>query len=139
MKKLEVINFLRGFAIFTIVLMHGVQGYLDGVMHKVVSLGGAGVHVFILCSGFGLYLSYMNKPLGYTDFLRKRFGKVYFPYIIVIGLYAVGGSYHLEQRIGRPWQVMSFYIRCLTMSWTSVFAIHSGLYRPSSNSISFSL
>ena len=65
MKKLEVINFLRGFAIFTIVLMHCVQGYLDGVMHKAVSLGGAGVHVFILCSGFGLYLSYMNKPLGY--------------------------------------------------------------------------
>ena len=91
MKKLEVINFLRGFAIFTIVLMHCVQGYLDGVMHKAVSLGGTGVHVFILCSGFGLYLSYMNKPLGYTDFLRKRFGKVYFPYIIVIGLYAVWG------------------------------------------------
>ena len=91
MKKLEVKNFLRGFAIFTIVLMHCVQGYLDGVMHKAVSLGGAGVHVFILCSGFGLYLSYMNKPLGYMDFLRKRFGKVYFPYIIVIGLYAVWG------------------------------------------------
>ena len=91
MRKLEVINFLRGFAIFTIVLMHCVQGYLEGVMHKAASLGGAGVHVFILCSGFGLYLSYMNKPLGYTDFLRKRFGKVYFPYIIVIVLYAVWG------------------------------------------------
>lgn len=91
MKKIEVINFLRGFAIFTIVLMHCVQGYLDGVMYKAVSLGGAGVHVFILCSGFGLYLSYMNKPLGYLAFLRKRFGKVYFPYIIVIGFYAVWG------------------------------------------------
>ena len=30
MRKLEVIDFLRGFAIFTIVLMHCVQGYLDG-------------------------------------------------------------------------------------------------------------
>lgn len=46
MKKLEVIDFLRGFAIFTIVLMHCVQGYLDGVLHKAASLGGAGVHVF---------------------------------------------------------------------------------------------
>ena len=91
MRKLEVIDFLRGFAIFTIVLMHCVQGYLDGVMHKAVSLGGAGVHVFILCSGFGLYLSYLNKPLGYKDFLKRRFGKVYFPYVIVIGLYAVWG------------------------------------------------
>ena len=91
MKKLEVINFLRGFAIFTIVLMHCVQGHLEGVMHKAASLGGAGVHVFILCSGFGLYLSYMNKPLGYLDFLKKRFGKVYFPYVIVIVLYAIWG------------------------------------------------
>ena len=70
MKKLEVINFLRGFAIFTIVLIHCVQGHLEGVMHKAASLGGAGVHVFILCSGFGLYLSYMNKPMGYLDFLK---------------------------------------------------------------------
>ena len=91
MKKLEVINYLRGFSIFTIALMHLVQGHLDGVLHKAVSLGGAGVHVFILCSGFGLYLSYMNKPLGYVDFLKKRFGKVYFPYVIVIGFYAIWG------------------------------------------------
>lgn len=34
MRKLEVIDFLRGFAISTIVLMHCVQGYLDGVLHK---------------------------------------------------------------------------------------------------------
>ena len=91
MKKLEVIDFLRGFAIFTIVLMHCVQGYLDGVLHKAASLGGTGVHVFILCSGFGLYLSYLNKPLGYKDFLKRRFGKVYFPYIIVVAFYALWG------------------------------------------------
>ena len=95
MKKLEIINFLRGFAIFTIVLMHCVQGYLDGVMHKAVSLGGAGVHVFILCSGFGLYLSYLNKPVGYIDFLRKRFSKIYFPYVIVIALYSLWGLYNV--------------------------------------------
>lgn len=121
MKKLEVINFLRGFAIFTIVLMHGVQGYLDGVMHKVVSLGGAGVHVFILCSGFGLYLSYMNKPLGYLDFLRKRFGKVYFPYIIVIGLYAVWGL-----------------ISSGTANWEAV-ASHVFLYKMFDNELDISL
>ena len=63
MKKLEVINFLRGFAIFTIVLMHCVQGHLEGVMHKAASLGGAGVHVFILCSGFGLYCNCSVNPV----------------------------------------------------------------------------
>lgn len=91
MKKLEVINYLRGFAIFTIVLMHCVQGHLEGVLHKAASLGGAGVHVFILCSGFGLYLSYLNKPLSYGDFLKRRLSKVYLPYVIVIALYAIWG------------------------------------------------
>ncbi|MDE7089340.1 MAG: acyltransferase family protein, partial [Prevotella sp.] len=87
--KFVVINFLRGFAIFSIVLMHCLQGYLDGILCKAASFGGAGVHVFILCSGFGLYLSYLNKPLGYWEFLRKRFGKVYMPYVVVIGFYVL--------------------------------------------------
>lgn len=124
--RLEVINYLRGFAILTIVLMHCVQGHLEGVLHKAASLGGAGVHVFILCSGFGLYLSYLNKPLNYGNFLKKRFGKVYFPYIIVIGLF--GDSINLEQLIGKQWRAMYCYTRCLTTSWTLVYAILSGLY-----------
>lgn len=121
MKKLEVINYLRGFAIFTIVLMHCVQGYLDGVMHKAASLGGAGVHVFILCSGFGLYLSFMNKPLGYWDFLKKRFGKVYFPYVIVIGFYAI-------------WGLMSLG----AVNWEAV-ASHVFLYKMFDNELDVSL
>ena len=84
MKKLDIVNFLRGYSIFTIVLMHLVQSYpLPSWLMKATSFGGAGVHVFILCSGFGLYLSYLNKPLGYKDFLRKRFGRVYWPMAIV--------------------------------------------------------
>lgn len=83
-RKLDVVNFLRGYSITTIVLMHLVQGYgLPGWAFKATSFGGAGVHVFILCSGFGLYLSYLNKPLGYKDFLRKRFGRIYWPMAIV--------------------------------------------------------
>ena len=47
-------------------------------------IGGTGVHVFFLCSGIGLYLSYLNKRVGYTAFLRRRFNKIYIPYIIVV-------------------------------------------------------
>ena len=84
MKKLDIVNFLRGYSIFTIVLMHLVQSYpLPSWLMKVTAFGGAGVHVFILCSGFGLYLSYLNKPLRYKDFLRKRFGRIYWPMAIV--------------------------------------------------------
>lgn len=84
-QRLEIIDFLRGFSIFTIVLMHLVQSYpVNPLLMKASSFGGAGVHVFILCSGFGLCLSYLNKPLTYLQFLKRRFAKVYLPYIIVI-------------------------------------------------------
>ncbi len=88
-KKLEVVDFLRGFAIFTIALMHLVQGSLMGALNKAAALGGAGVHVFILVSGFGLYLSYLRKPVGYGEFLKKRFGKVYWPYAVMVVAWVV--------------------------------------------------
>ncbi len=83
----EIIDFLKGFSIVTIVIMHLMQIYMKGLPNVVLlcaSAGGTGVHVFIFCSGFGLYLSRLKKPLGYGNFLKKRFGKVYLPYIIVI-------------------------------------------------------
>lgn len=69
-----MVNFLRGYSISTIVIMHlvGMLG-ISGIWEKAAAFGGAGVHVFILCSGFGLYLSYLRKPLGYIAFLKKRF------------------------------------------------------------------
>jgi len=52
--------------------------------NKIIIFGGAGVHLFILLSGFGLYYSYLNKPLRYGEFIKKRLLKVYVPYIFVI-------------------------------------------------------
>ena len=88
-KRLKLIDFLKGFSIFTIVVMHLLQGYTGGMLNKALSFGGAGVHVFILCSGFGLYLSYLRKPLSYGIFLKRRFSKIYIPYILVVILSAL--------------------------------------------------
>lgn len=87
--RYDIVTFLRGFSILTIVLMHLMQVYMDYLPQwvlKAASLGGTGVHVFFLCSGFGLYLSYRHKELGYFDFLKKRFLKIYIPYILVVSL-----------------------------------------------------
>jgi peptidoglycan/LPS O-acetylase OafA/YrhL len=89
LNRIQIIDFLRGISIFTIVLMHFCQGYASGVLSKALAFGGAGVHVFILCSGLGLYLSYLRKPIGYKDFLRKRFAKVYVPYAIAVLLWGL--------------------------------------------------
>lgn len=89
MKRIELIDYLRGISIFTIVLMHLCQSYTSGALSKALAFGGAGVHVFILCSGLGLYLSYLRKPLGYKDFLQKRFAKVYSPYAVAVLMWGI--------------------------------------------------
>lgn len=47
--KLEVIDYLRGFSIFTIVLMHLVQSFpLPDMMYNATSLGGRGTYIYSL-------------------------------------------------------------------------------------------
>jgi len=89
MKKYRIVDFLRGWSIFSIVMVHLCTKYVDGIWDKALAFGGGGVHVFILCSGFGLYLSYLMKPLGYGDFLKRRFGKVWVPYTIAVLLWGL--------------------------------------------------
>ena len=86
-RKYGEISFLRGVAITTIVLMHLIQVYWNGGeipmwLRFAASLGGTGGHVFIFCSGFGLYLSYLHRPQRFGGFLKKRFVKIYIPYLI---------------------------------------------------------
>lgn len=66
-------------------IMHlmGMLG-LSGIMAKVASFGGAGAHVYIFCSGFGLYLSHLNKPLTYRPFLCRRFSRTYLPIAVLV-------------------------------------------------------
>ncbi|TXC78311.1 acyltransferase family protein [Luteibaculum oceani] len=85
MKRLQVIEFLKGFSIFTIVIFHLLQkAHLEGILSKLIGFGGTGIHLFVLLSGFGLYLSFQKKPLALVPFLKKRFSKIYIPYILVV-------------------------------------------------------
>lgn len=90
MRKLEIVEFLKGYAIFTIIIFHYLQALkLPEPFNQLIFFGGTGVHLFVLLSGFGLYLSYLNKPIRYSMFIKKRAGKIYFPYIGVVILSAV--------------------------------------------------
>jgi peptidoglycan/LPS O-acetylase OafA/YrhL len=93
MKKannIEVIDFIRGYSILTIVLFHFFQNIeVSPMFSAAIRFGGTGIHTFLFASGFGLYLSYLKKPLGYLDFLKKRFGKIYIPYILVVTISAL--------------------------------------------------
>ena len=111
MKRLEVVEFLKGYSIFTIIIFHFLQTlHLPTPWSQFIFFGGTGVHLFVLLSGFGLYLSYLRKPLTYPQYLKKRLSKVYIPYIVVVlvsalislwkpiydnSLYALGGHIFL--------------------------------------------
>ncbi len=86
--RIDIIDYLKGFSIFTIVLYHLIQFYefyvWDDIIKTASNLGGAGVHVFFVCSGFGLYLSYIKKPISFKDFILKRMSKIYIPYILIV-------------------------------------------------------
>ncbi|MGF2199877.1 acyltransferase family protein [Enterococcus casseliflavus] len=89
-KKLDIMNFYKGFSIFTIIIMHLIQIFISKEIsvHPIIfigsSFGGAGVHVFILCSGFGLYYSQQKRQLRFLDFIKKRLSKIYLPYIPIV-------------------------------------------------------
>lgn len=85
-KRVSIIDYLKGFSIFTIALMHLIQmmSNVPSNIIKLSAIGGTGVHVFFVCSGFGLYLSYLNNKTSYVEFFKKRFMKIYVPYIIIV-------------------------------------------------------
>lgn len=101
-EKIEIINFLKGFSILTITIMH-VMYFMTDIPSKIStlsSIGGSGVHVFFVCSGIGLYMSYMKQKITYITFLKKKFIKIYIPYIIVILIsFAIPGLYRESDKI----------------------------------------
>jgi peptidoglycan/LPS O-acetylase OafA/YrhL len=89
-KKIVSIDFLKGYSILTIVIYHiGQTLHLPAIWERMINFGGTGVHTFIFLSGFGLYLSHLNRPLSFVAFLKKRFTKIYIPYITVVALSAL--------------------------------------------------
>jgi peptidoglycan/LPS O-acetylase OafA/YrhL len=93
-RKIQLIDFLKGFSIFTIVVYHLLYRLpLPEIERKVLLMGGTGVHTFIFISGFGLYLSHLRKRLGFYDFIKKRFTKIYLPYIIIVSISALIGLF----------------------------------------------
>lgn len=86
MKKAEAITYAKGISIIAIILCHLIQGFLNvnPIISQAASFAGGGVHTFFLCSGFGLMYSELKKPLNFTSFMKKRFVKIYVPYIIIV-------------------------------------------------------
>jgi peptidoglycan/LPS O-acetylase OafA/YrhL len=108
-RRIEFLDFAKGFAILSIVLFHYSQPYTSGLWSKAIMIGGMGVHLFFILSGFGLGLS--STKLSFATFYKKRFTKILIPYYVTIlliafinevypiygrnSLYAIGGHLFL--------------------------------------------
>jgi peptidoglycan/LPS O-acetylase OafA/YrhL len=108
-KRIEYIDFAKGLAILAIVIFHYLQAYTSGLILNALMIGGTGVHLFFVLSGFGLGLS--SQKMDASSFCKRRFLKVLIPYYFVVlvifainliyplyegdGLYALGGHLFL--------------------------------------------
>ena len=59
------------------------------------------------CSGFGLTLSQRKRPLGFPAFLRRRFLKIYLPYILAVFLSA---GYEYLRQGSVSWQALLSHV-----------------------------
>ena len=74
------------------------------------SLGGTGGHVFIFCSGFGLYLSYLHKPIGFGEFIRKRFIKIYLPYLLFVLIHFMLPHWGVSEELRRQQLLSNIFL-----------------------------
>lgn len=104
-QRIEYLDFAKGFAILSVVIFHYCQPYVFGIAAKAIMVGGTGVHLFFVLSGFGLGLS--SRPVDANAFYQNRFVKILIPYYLVVlvsfvinlvlpiyegdGIYALGG------------------------------------------------
>ena len=75
----------KGVSIITIVLYHLAAFYCDWVpplIKRASIIGGNGIYIFFLLSGYGL--NYSKIKNGLNHYWRKRFSRVYFPYIFIV-------------------------------------------------------
>lgn len=71
-------RYIKGLAIFLVILSH--MGGQFGIRY-LTPLGGTGVAMFLICSGYGLEESYKKK--GLTNYWRNKILKVWFPYFLI--------------------------------------------------------
>ncbi len=123
-RKIEYIDFAKGYAIFTIVIYHALQRVpLDPLWQKAIIFGGTGVHLFFLLSGFGLALS--KTPLSPIAFYRRRLTKVWLPYTLALTISLLAAiSFDLFPDRLAAWLAGVLLYQMFFESWIQSFGGH---------------
>lgn len=106
-----------------VILCHVVNHYV----RYFTPLGGIGVAIFLVLSGYGLNASY--KKNGLSDYWKKRFVSVFIPYIIIeictIPLREWNGvhSFILDLFLIKPQHPLGWYMNYLLLWYITFWAV----------------
>ncbi len=95
LNNLRPMEGLRGFAVFLVFLVHysslvepwvSSAGLLElsGALHE---LGGSGVDLFFVLSGYLIYGSLISRPQSFWGFFKRRIARIYPVFTVVFVLY----------------------------------------------------
>ncbi|EBP2409727.1 acyltransferase, partial [Salmonella enterica] len=87
MLTLQKTKELKGISIVLVMLFHLVTIHKTTLPYELRWVASFGVSVFLLVSGYGLFLS--EKRNGLKDFFKKRFSSVYIPFVVATFLIGV--------------------------------------------------
>ncbi len=82
--RFVILDIIRTFAIGLVIFSHATQtGIRIGIPHfYYVSIGGVGVSIFLILSGFVLELNYGKKEISYWSFIKRRLIRIYSVYVL---------------------------------------------------------
>lgn len=109
-KRIEIIDFIKAFAILCVVVYHFPIDYmrcLPPLIRRGSYILGTGCHAFLVMSGFGLYFSFKRKPMSAPRFWLKRLSRIYFPYIAVVLVSYFCENVYLQSDVSRFSALMS--------------------------------
>lgn len=115
----------KGIAILMIMVGHCSSFWYAGRI--LTPCGGIGVAIFLIISGYGLNESY--KRSGLRCFWKKRLGRVYLPYFIVVLLYAIVHQWGIKKCllnfscINSPYWFITYIVECYIVFWLITYFI----------------
>src|SRR5713226_7827376 len=140
--RLKSIDALRGAAALGVVLYHAVGPnaqfgprilrWLAIPMLPAIRFGYVGVFLFFVISGFCIHLSRAraqvlnNQPVGFTAFWKRRFRRLYPPYLIALTLYFGIAAYTTKFAL-TPfyiWDVISHVLMIHNLDSHTVYSVN---------------
>jgi peptidoglycan/LPS O-acetylase OafA/YrhL len=86
---LSVSQELKGLAILMIIFAHVTYALVSDsrFLNPLATMGGVGVNLFLILSGYGLVASALRRPLSIKKFYKKRLLRLYIPFWICLTIF----------------------------------------------------